>query len=182
MTHENLDQQAFEYLKSQVLAPGETIYWTGRPTAKLLPARHLFRVTIGVFLLAFAVSWSLVLSERGGSAWISGLFVLIAAFYLLARPYRDYRQARRAYYAITSQRVIIILAGKTFRDKSLYAPDIRSLQQTKNGDGTVDLQLRSRTIGHAEDKHRIAEFEDGLWGITDGEAAANAIETLLRDA
>lgn len=182
MTAPDRDQQAFDYLKGKVLEPAEAIYWTCRPTAKLLSARHLFRMIAGVFLLTFAISWSLGLQDRGDSAWMSGLFILVAAISVFARPIQDYRRSQRTYYAITDRRVIIITDDKDFKSRSLYASDIRQLQRMDYRDGTSDLQLRSTTTREAGERRRRVTFEDGLWGITDTEAAASAISALFEES
>ena len=113
---------------------------------------------------------------------MSGIFVLAAAVYAIAKPCSEYLRSHRTYYAITSRRVIIISSEGSYDSKSLYADDISILQRMDYRDGTGDIQLRATNTRHAGARRRLAEFHDGLWGVPDIEAAAKAVKALQRNA
>ena len=84
----------------------------------------------------------------------------------------------QTYYAITDRRILIVRAGRSITVDAIRASEISDYQREDFTDGTSNIRLRHTIVEGRRGRSRTTGFSDGLWGITDARAAAQAIEDL----
>jgi hypothetical protein len=170
------DQKAFEYLENEVLQPDETLAWTGRPNPKDgALAGVLSNYFQGLANVAFGGFMTYIGLEMESLFGFVGLGFIGYGVWEVALPVRNYLRAGRAYYAITTKRVLILEIGSSTKVTSLVGTDITNYERTDKGNDTGSIRLR-KTLKY-KDRSWLTSvlFTDGLWGITDVKGAAEAI-------
>jgi hypothetical protein len=125
------------------LNPGERIIWSGQPQQGLMlrPA-DIFMIPFSIMWGGFAIFWefNVIASDAPFFFKLWGIpFVLIGLYMIFGRFFVDMAQRGKTYYALTSERVII-LSGlfnqnvKTLRLNQL--PEI-NISTRSNGKGTI---------------------------------------------
>lgn len=191
----NRDQTVFDFLNNSVLQPDETVVWTGRPDPKAMKKHDLPRILFGCVFLLFALFFGYQALNAG--AGLVGLVILpmIAAGWVITARARKSKKAERTYYAVTDQRVLILIDGDEIETTSISPDDINDYARKDAADGSGSIQLRSRTHTRWDRQHRgrgnrghrrmktytATGFTDGLWGLTDVAGAAAAIDELRSD-
>ncbi|TNF19198.1 MAG: aspartate carbamoyltransferase catalytic subunit [Rhodobacteraceae bacterium] len=92
-----------------ILNPGETILWQGRPDGGFHLAIGQIAVAVfGVFFAGFAVIWMVLAASGPGGFWMFGLlhFAVGAGVTLHALFWPGFRR-RRTWYTLTSERAFI---------------------------------------------------------------------------
>jgi hypothetical protein len=130
---------------SSELVGSEHLIWAGQPVRGLrLRRSDLYAIPVSLLLGAFAYTWEAgVLAARSPLLFLlAGLpLVLIAIYAVIGRFFHDAWRRARTFYALTSERVIIVQRGfgrtvTSLRLKTI--PDI-SLQEAGSGIGTVSF-------------------------------------------
>jgi hypothetical protein len=142
----------FEALLRQELSPGERLLWHARalPRAK--------RGTLAILLFAipwtaFAVFWTVMaftMTRMGGEtdavmAWLFpafGLPFIAVGLFMFAKPVLSRMAAVRTVYAVTDQRVIQLMAGKTIMSESVPVTRVTAITRKERRDGSGNLQLK----------------------------------------
>jgi|SRR5579871_5429560 len=149
-----IDQVAYDQLKPELL-PGETILWAGRPNtriifhcsdAQLIPFSLIWG-SLGVFaevapILALSghLSSRILLSPPAPVMAILGIpFFVIGNYLIWGRFLQAARKKKRAYYAVTNQRVLALI---NLSKRQLASHTIRTLpavikEKRSDGFGTV---------------------------------------------
>jgi hypothetical protein len=124
------------------LGTNEELLWAGRPPLGLMfrPV-EAFLIPLSIFWSGFAIFWMVAASTNGGG-WFAlfGIPFLLVGFYLLiGRFWLDVRQRERTFYAVTSDRVVILSGWLTRRVKSLAIDTLTdvSLSERSGSRGTI---------------------------------------------
>jgi hypothetical protein len=128
-----------------VLAPGERLLWHGRPKqgfalrgldAGLIPFSIIWTAAVLIGIIA-------MLAEGGGAIALLFMlpFVLMAAYLLAGRFWLDARLRANTYYALTSQRIIVITQGRSRRVQTIDLNQMVDVQLTHRADGTGTLEF-----------------------------------------
>ena len=139
------------------LASGETLLWAGQSN----PMREMSK-TFGVWLFAipwtaFSAIWVKRASGWGGEPnhlhggesadfvfllfWVSILLIGLA---MVGVPFWTYFQSRRTVYAITNQRVVVIVKGRSRTIESYSSHNLGSIKRTERPDGSGDLTFAQK--------------------------------------
>jgi len=133
-----------------LLHENEEILWVGRPNPrKVIGPEDLYLIPFSLFWSGFAFFWEYMAitqtrSESSGdpSAWVFSLFglpfILVGLYMLIGRfIYKSWKKSH-TYYAVTTQRVII-LQGRRVSTTRLDA--LPTLNMELNHDGSGDILL-----------------------------------------
>lgn len=149
---------------SDYLEPGETVLWTDRPAFGGFLRRNCLSSVFGLLSLGFVFLWVLIptgwrgVSPDVGDGPASALrailsdtptiFLLAGSVILIVGLYRTFGHYvasvlawRRARYAITDRRVLILEGALRPSLVSLPLRDIPAVQVVERGGGTADLIL-----------------------------------------
>ena len=172
------DQAAIDYLHQQVLQAGEEVTWMGRPNPPSAATLELKQAGMALAMVAFGGFFFFGQSAAlGGVGWFAYLFIGAAAW-PLSGPILNYWRATRAYYAITTQRVLILIAGTSFKTTSIAPSQINQYERSDGSGGRGNIRLTKTEKRARYGWYHTVEFSDGLWGIEDVRAAADAIADL----
>ena len=125
------------------LNPGERIIWSGQPQQGLmLRLADFLMIPFSLLWGGFAIFWESSVMSNGAPFFfmIWGIpFVLMGLYMIFGRFFVDMAQRSKTYYALTSERVIIISGlfnqnVKTLRLNQL--PEI-NISTRSNGQGTI---------------------------------------------
>jgi hypothetical protein len=126
-----------------LLGPGERTIWRGQPDAAdySLRGAWLF-IPLSILWCAFAIFWEATAVVGGAPLFFAlwGLpFVAIGLYLVFGRIFVARREARRTYYAITEQRVIIVSGAFGRRMVMMALEDLPPAQfdQRARGLGTI---------------------------------------------
>lgn len=129
---------------AQELAPSEKVLWTGQPRRGLvLHGYDAFALPFGLFWLgAVVVMFSSLLSARQvdpvGVAFAL-IFVTVGIYFVAGRFFVEAKQRSRTFYAVTSERIIIVsgLLSRTVKSIDLKTLSEMSLSERRNGSGSI---------------------------------------------
>lgn len=159
-----------------VLAPGERVVWTDRPSPMRLAAKRVPKALMGALLIALAlvlVAWRPA-DASGSSLLIVAPLVLIGAGAMLS-PGWAYWQARATTYAVTSERLLILTTAPRRRLRSYGPADIGTVERYgDNREG--DVVFNRARLSHR--LNRMAVEPAGFFGIPDALTVADAIAAL----
>jgi hypothetical protein len=125
------------------LLSGERLLWSGQPKQGLLLRPNDFMTFFfSLFWTGFSVFWVLMAVKSGAPAffWLWGLpFVIIGIYLMAGRFLFEMAARRRTYYAVTDQRILILIS---WPNRSLQALDLKNrsdvtITQEKNGRATL---------------------------------------------
>jgi hypothetical protein len=127
------------------LAAGERLLWTGRPRQGIvLRPADIFFISFSLMWGGFAIFWEVgVLAS--GAPWFMSIWgiplVLIGLYIIFGRFLVDARQRASKFYAVTSERVLIVsgVFAQKVRSLDLDAIGDVSLTERRNGAGTITL-------------------------------------------
>ncbi len=168
-----------------LLQPGEKILWQGRPRPYVFILRGLPNIAYGVTWSVLGAYWyhgSGGVSEDTSAfegVWrivpLLSIPFIIVGFSFWFYPIRLGMRARRTWYFVTNQRVFIAeLNGKSSPQLRIFSPEEMAPPQiVKRIDGLSDVILTHRAQNNP---HLTPHLDAGFFGLTDGEAAADAIK------
>ena len=126
------------------LSPSETPLWWGRPRQGLvIRGSDAFLIPFSLLWCGFAVFWEAsVLRAPHAPAFFAlwGIpFVLVGVYFVVGRFFVEARQRANTYYAVTSERVIIVsgVVTRTVKSLSLGTLTDLSVSETGAGEGTI---------------------------------------------
>lgn len=97
------------------LERGEKLIWWDRPIPGLLARRELgFPMLFALVFLGFSLFWMAAASRAGGPFALFGAPFVLVGLWLLSAPIRAYRRARKALYALTDRRALIMNGASTW--------------------------------------------------------------------
>lgn len=175
------------------LRDGEQLLWVGQPIPSRFARRSIPLMLFGIPFAGFAIFWmaaasGILFGGRGNGNMglfgmifpLFGLPFLLVGLGMVSSPYWYRQRAKKTFYAVTDQRVILWTAGWFGRmDVRAYTPDrLEKMRRVEYGNGDGDLILEEyMTIGRDSDGHQTSNMRrHGLMGI----ANVREVEELIR--
>ncbi len=156
----------------EALKPGEQALWWGQPDANRMAASGLRRVAVGIGGLAFAflMLGRPALEHQLMPTLLLALFFGVGLLNVLA-PIYWYRLAKRTYYAITTQRLLLRTQTRMPKTITITARDMGPISRTDlpGGRGTISIAAAGQPADSGEPLL-------GMIGIPEAER----VEELLR--
>jgi len=126
------------------LAPNEQLQWWGRPRqGVVLRGTDAVAIPFSLLWCGFAIFWEysvLQTDKAPGFFALWGIpFVCMGLYMVFGRFLADAKQRTRTYYAVSSERVLIVSGLFTRQVKSLSIRTLTdvSLTEKSNGEGTI---------------------------------------------
>ena len=123
---------------------GEHALWWGRPRQGLvLRSSDVFAIPFSLLWCGFAIFWesSVVVSEKAPGFFVLwGIpFVAIGLYMVIGRFFAESMQRSATYYALTTDRVLIVsgVFSRTVKSLSLGTLSDVTLTEGRNGKGTI---------------------------------------------
>lgn len=170
--------KVIEYVKSEVLRPGERILWKGRPHRLAAVRFGMGKMAMGLIFTIFSLVWIYSTYQPGDQYWYFGVLFLVTGLWVLVAPLRRLNQAAHTQYAITNERVLILITGRKIRTISILPAEITAYERIETGADRGSLQLRKTRASTGKGTIHKAHFTDGLWDIGDVRGAAEKIARL----
>ena len=127
------------------LDPHEKILWSGQPKqGVLLRGYDVFMIPFSLLWGGFAFFWEYTVVTQGAPVFftISGVpFVALGLYFIVGRFYTETKQREKTYYAVTSERVVIIsgLFKQNIKSLALRSLSDVSLTETRNNSGQISF-------------------------------------------
>jgi hypothetical protein len=128
------------------LAVGEQVHWWGRPRqGMVLRGSDAFLIPFSLLWCGFAVFWELsVLGSPNAPLFFAlwGLpFVAVGVYFVVGRFFIEARQRGQTFYAVTSERILIVSGLFSRKVKSLNLKTLTdiSLSESKSGEGSISF-------------------------------------------
>jgi hypothetical protein len=171
-----------------LLSPGEEIVWQGQPRPSVFILRGLPQIAFGLTWPILGACWYY---GSGGISYETSAFegiwrvvpllsipFIVAGLSFWFYPIRLGLRAHRTWYVVTNRRIFIAELKKdqppqlrVFSQEEMAPPQLRH-----RFDGYDDLILTERA---QKNPHLVPRLDSGFFGITDGEAAAQAVRPLV---
>ncbi|MGZ5194945.1 MAG: PH domain-containing protein [Ramlibacter sp.] len=141
------DEQSEEIRRE--LSPGEQVRWSGRPRQGIaFRGSDALGIPFSLLWCGFAIFWEhgVVTSNAPAFFTLWGIpFVLVGLYMVIGRFFFDARQRARTYYAVTSERVLIVSGVLSRKVKSLNLNTLTdiSLTETRGGEGDITFGPQS---------------------------------------
>jgi hypothetical protein len=125
------------------LAPGERLLWSGRPKQGIVfrPIDIIF-IPFSLFWGCFTIFWEVTVISQGTpfifKIW--GIpFILVGLYMVIGRFFVDAKLRQRIYYALTSERILLIsgLFSKNIKSLKLKTLDEININTKADGSGTI---------------------------------------------
>ncbi len=174
------DGAASEYLQS-LLKPGERVVWTGRPSPSAFARRDWPMASWGALWIAILLvaAWFNPDDWKAEALFFLALCAAVAGWLAVA-PLRNALRAGRTYYAVTTDRVLILRRFLGWGAVGIRPTEFARVTRYDMGDdrGSVRLRFSRRGSLFGWAMH-LSNLSDGLWGIGDFRAAMLAIHRLM---
>jgi hypothetical protein len=127
----------------RAISSRERVLWWGRPRQGLvLRASDALAIPFSLMWGGFAIFWemSVVSSNAPLFFMLWGVpFVLVGIYMVIGRFFFEAQQRARTYYAVTSERIVIVsgVITRTVKSLSLNTLTDVSLSEYRNGVGTI---------------------------------------------
>jgi hypothetical protein len=165
-----------------ILKGGEAPVWIARPPAALL----LSPADVPQILVTMLAT--MVLIADAGLAHLSGAHAIAAVLvlYIAARVIADARERRRAWYAVTDRRCVIVTEGKIVEAYSLWPAYVQGMFVRYHGDGRGTIMFLLSVKGWEEMRYRTPHEPRWLTGpcfrwIDDPRTVQDTIFSLLTE-
>lgn len=127
------------------IEPRERVLWSGQPRQGIMfRGADIFLIPFSLFWGGFAIFWEYSVLTQGAPPFFAlfGIpFVVIGIYLIAGRFYVEARQREKTYYAVTSERVLIIsgLIQQKVKSLSLRTLSDVSVTESKNGSGSISF-------------------------------------------
>lgn len=132
------------------MTPGERALWWGRPRQGVfLRGSDVFMIPFSLLWCGFAIFWEAgVLSSDKASGFfvLWGVpFVAIGLYMVIGRFFTEALQRSKTFYALTSDRVLIVYGvySRTVKSLSLNTLSEVTLNEARNGKGSITFGPQS---------------------------------------
>ncbi|MCE0483833.1 MAG: hypothetical protein LV479_06315 [Methylacidiphilales bacterium] len=168
------------------LEPGEEVLWHGKPRPYVFILRGLPNIAFGVTWGVLGAFWYHGAGGIGQYSAFEGWWKLVplfsipfilAGFSFFLRPIRLGLQARRTWYLVTNRRVFIaeLVPNQSSRLRVFSLAEMAPPHIVKRPfDDLYDVVLTQAAQGNP---HLTPRLDSGFFGIRDGNAAAEAINS-----
>jgi len=124
------------------LGPLEQVLWNGRPRqGMLLRAADAFQIPFSLLWCGFAIFWETSVARSGNAFFMLwGVpFVAIGLYMVFGRFFVEARQRSRTFYAVTTQRVLIVsgLFSRTVKSLEMKGLTDVTLSEGSGGRGSI---------------------------------------------
>jgi len=181
-----VDDEAQERLGRE-LRSDERLLWSGRPRPWYLMRAALPLALFAIPWIAFSLFWMAgaagfrVPDLRAGRFALFPLFglpFLIIGVLMLVSPLWARSQAKRTIYAVTSQRLLILVYGRSTSVRSFDPTVLGPIQRSDRPDGTGDLLFPDQTLLNTTRGYsRLQAMTTGFVGIIDVRLVHDLIRT-----
>lgn len=136
------------------LLDGEKIVWSGQPGQGIILVVHdAIMIPFSIMWGGFAIFWEVIVITNEKSPFFMKIwgvpFVIVGVYLIFGRFVLDSYIRKRMYYAVTSQRILIMRSRPFASFTTLSINRISDLKITENskGRGTIYFGLQSQAIG-----------------------------------
>jgi hypothetical protein len=161
-----------------LLEPGETLVWHGRPNKdRLVRKQYGWCFFAGAFL-GLSLLWAWASLQRGTtvSFFVALLFVAVGMMVAIAKT-REIMAAHKTRYLVTDRRAVISVSWKTPSIQSYAPKDIGPIEIKNDKDGAADVVFH-HSIEHV-DFTGLRRSATGFFGINEPQKAKAALEALI---
>ncbi len=180
-TPQLIDNQLFE---------DEELIWWGQPIAKYSLFKFKFSELLpNLIIIGFAIGFIIFSQSSSFEGFAQrirritafgffpiGVFILLSILianigWHLLKPFRDWYNSKRTYYALTNKRAMIIKQIHATDVQSFYNEQMKQLQVSSYGNGIGDIifsiQTRTRKLHSRTQKTVSYEVKEGFHAIPD---------------
>jgi hypothetical protein len=132
------------------LAPGEHALWWGRPRqGVVLRSSDVLAIPFSLLWCGFAIFWEKSAASSGNAPGFFVLwgvpFVAIGLYMVIGRFFAEALQRSKTYYALTSDRVLIVsgVFSRTIQSLALNTLSDVTLNESRSGQGSSTFGPRS---------------------------------------
>ena len=183
----NLQQKLRDELKAN-----EKAIWTGQPDPNVIMKQGFKLYFFFIPWTLFALFWMYGASgfkmpsfnfENGFDAFdtlfsLFGLPFVMIGFWGLSSPVWAKRRAENTVYAITNQRLLLLMFGKNSKIESYYAKDVKQLERNEKPDGSGDLLFATKGYRDSDGDPRTKS--DGFYAVQDVKNVERLVESFLK--
>ena len=183
----NLQQKLRDELKAN-----EKAIWTGQPDPNVIMKQGFKLYFFFIPWTLFALFWIYGASgfkmpsfnfENGFDAFgtlfpLFGLPFVMIGFWGLSSPVWAKRRAKNTVYAITNQRLLLLMFGKNSKIESYYAKDVKQLERNEKLDGSGDLLFATKGYRVSDGDPRTNK--DGFYAVQDVKNVERLVASFLK--
>lgn len=183
----NLQQKLRDELKAN-----EKAIWTGQPDPNVIMKQGFKLYFFFIPWTLFALFWIYGASgfkmptfnfENGFDAFgtlfpLFGLPFVMIGFWGLSSPVWAKRRAENTVYAITNQRLLLLMFGKNSKIESYYAKDVKQLERNEKLDGSGDLLFATK--GYRDSDGDPRTNKDGFYAVQDVKNVERLVASFLK--
>jgi len=132
------------------IGPGEHALWWGRPRqGVVLRGSDVFTIPFSLMWCGFAIFWEMSVASSGtapGFFVLWGIpFVAVGLYMVIGRFFVEAMQRSKTYYALTSDRVLIVsgVISRTIKSLSLNTLSDVTLTEGRGGNGSITFGPQS---------------------------------------
>lgn len=162
-----------------LLEPGETLVWHGRPDKDRLVQKQYGRCFFAGAFLGLSLLWAWASVQRGTtvSFFVALLFAAAGLFVVIAKT-REIMAARKTRYLVTDRRAVIAVSWKNPSIQSYGPKDIGPIEIKNEKDGAADVVF-NHAIEHA-DFTGLRRATNGFIGISEPQKAKEALSAIAK--
>ena len=183
----NLQQKLRDELKAN-----EKAIWIGQPDPNVIMKQGFKLYFFFIPWTLFALFWIYGASgfkmptfnfENGFDAFgtlfpLFGLPFVMIGFWGLSSPVWAKRRAENTVYAITNQRLLLLMFGKNSKIESYYAKDVKQLERNEKLDGSGDLLFATKGYRVSDGDPRTNK--DGFYAVQDVKNVERLVASFLK--